>query len=112
MTLLAFGQNKKSASGSELWLHELDVKKMETGWSTSKANKSIDGVPLSVGGKKFQKGVGTHAVSKILLELNKSAFSFTAFVGVDDEAKPNGSVEFFSTGQILTERFFNDKHLP
>lgn len=94
MTLLAFGQNKKSASGSELWLHELDVKKMETGWSTSKANKSIDGVPLSVGGKKFQKGVGTHAVSKILLDLNKSALSFTALVGVDDEAKPNGSVEF------------------
>ncbi|MDD3078001.1 MAG: NPCBM/NEW2 domain-containing protein [Paludibacter sp.] len=80
---------------SQLWLNDLDVSKIETSWGFSKANKSINGNILSVGGQSYNKGIGTHAISKLLLNVNKTAVDFNALVGVDDEANNNASIEFY-----------------
>lgn len=74
-------------------LSELNLRLMTTGYSNAKANKSIDGNPITLQGKEY-KGVGTHANSKIIVSLEGKGKRFTALVGVDDETSENGSVVF------------------
>jgi alpha-galactosidase len=71
---------------------------MDAGWGSPRANQSVEGNPLSVGGKKFDHGVGTHAISHMRLDLNGMAKRFTGFVGIDDEARDRASVEFYVLG--------------
>lgn len=86
-----------------IWLHEMDLSKMETGWGTVRANLSCDSNQLSVGGQVFDKGVGTHAISKMMINLHGDGKTFSAAVGVDDESGERASVEFFVIGdkQVL-----------
>lgn len=83
-----------SAQIKTLWLDELDMKQIHTDWGTNKANKSIDGNTLSIAGEKFNRGIGTHAMSKFMLQLNIKAVRFIAKVGLDDESK-GGNISFY-----------------
>ena len=65
-----------------------------SGWSTVQKDKSIDQKPITLGGKVYPKGLGTHAPSEIVYTLNGKYASFTADVGLDDETAGKGSVEF------------------
>ena len=76
-------------------LNELDLSKAECGWGAIRAGKSVEGRALSVGGKAFAHGVGTHAISSAIFDVGGKALSFSAEVGVDDESgKGRGSVKF------------------
>ena len=62
----------------------------ECGWSTTKIDRSIDGNPLrlTVDGqvKSFPKGIGTHANSRIVIDISGKGYTkFQALVGVDRE---------------------------
>jgi alpha-galactosidase len=81
-----------------VWLSGLDLKQMTTGWGTARANLGIAGGPITINGKSFTRGVGTHASSKMRLELGGKAQRFFAQVGLDDSAEGRGSVEFIVTG--------------
>ncbi len=61
-------------------------------------NKTPEGQRLSVGGKKYEHGLAAHSRSSLLIDLHGSAEKFTAVVGVDDESKDSGSVEFHVIG--------------
>lgn len=54
------------------------------------------GKPLRIRGREFTKGLGSHANSEIIYELNPadSWKLFTAHVGIDDNSAPIGTVEF------------------
>lgn len=71
----------------------LDLTTMRNGWSRPGVNKSIEGKPLTLGGKVFEHGIGSHANARLDLLLD-GATSFDATVGVDDETQGKGSVEF------------------
>ena len=87
------------AVAQTVWLDELDLSMMECGWGTPEARKSVEGNPLRVGGHQFERGVGTHAVSTMLINLGAAGRRLTASVGVDDEASnPKSSVEFYILG--------------
>ncbi len=77
-----------------VWLSELDLSKMTTGYGHAQANKSITEKPLTIASQQFEKGVGTHAYSILYVNLNGGSSRFLARVGVDDQAKNNGSVCF------------------
>lgn len=81
-----------------VWLSSLDLKEMTTGWGEARADHDISGGPLSIDGQKFGQGVGTHAPSRIRVQLDGRAKRFTAAVGVDDSADGKGSVEFIVAG--------------
>ena len=70
-----------------IWLSSLDLSHVVQGWGQARADKSVTGTPLSIAGTKFERGVGTHADSLIRLELKGGAERFSAFVGVDDNAR-------------------------
>jgi alpha-galactosidase len=82
------------ASAQLTWVDDLDLSSMETGWGRPQATRSVDGNLLSIGGKRFERGIGTHASSTFLLNLDGTGEWFFASVGVDDEAKEKASVEF------------------
>jgi alpha-galactosidase len=81
-----------------VWLSSLDLTKMTAGWSIPKTNLGVMGTPLSIDGKKFTRGVGTHAESHLRVDLGGKATRFFAHVGVDDSAGTQSSIEFVVSG--------------
>jgi alpha-galactosidase len=85
-------------------LDELDLSSASQGWGTPHKNKSVEGHTLTIAGKTFPNGFGTHAPGRLLLDLPASAGSFTASVGVDDDAHNNAASVVFQVlgdGKIL-----------
>jgi alpha-galactosidase len=87
-----------TAFGGTVPLSSLDLTQMTSGWSVPKADLGIAGSPVSIGGTKFTHGVGTHAASKLRVDLAGNARRFVAQVGVDDSAGNQGSIEFIVVG--------------
>jgi alpha-galactosidase len=92
-----------SAPAAEtVWLTSLDLDKMHQGWGKPQIDRSIREKPLSIAGKRFLHGVGTHAVSVLWVEVN-GAERFQASVGLDDAAgSPKGSITFKIVGDGKT----------
>ncbi|HOM70726.1 MAG TPA: NPCBM/NEW2 domain-containing protein, partial [Armatimonadota bacterium] len=67
--------------------------------------RSVDNKEMSIAGKKYKHGIGTHADSEISYYLGGVYSGFSSLMGVDDEAKPDGSVVFkiIGDGQVLFE---------
>lgn len=78
------------------------------GWGPAERDRSNgeraagDGATLTVGGKTYPRGLGTHAPSALVFDLDGQCQTFSADVGVDDEVS-GGSVTFqvVADGQIL-----------
>src|ERR1039457_4060753 len=87
-------------SAETVWLDQLDIRGATQGWGEPHKNKSVEGHALTIGGKQFERGFGTHAESLLHINLGGGALKFTASVGVDDEVNKNpaSSVEFFVIG--------------
>ena len=81
-----FGLVLTSQAAETVWLHTLDLTKMKQGYGTPQINRGIREKPLAIGGKGFEHGVGTHAISELRLDLAGGTDRFLAFVGVDDAA--------------------------
>jgi len=71
---------------------------MTSGWSVAKTNLGVVGTPIRIARKEFARGVGTHAESRLRIDIRGKATRFFAQVGVDDSAGQKGSVEFIVSG--------------
>ncbi|MBR2613590.1 MAG: NPCBM/NEW2 domain-containing protein, partial [Clostridia bacterium] len=56
-----------------------------TGWGSINIDKSVDGNTLSLDGTTFEKGIGAHATSEIVMDIPEDSMKFLAVVGQDDE---------------------------
>lgn len=83
-----------------VWLDTLDLKTMHQGWGTPQTNRSVTGKPLSLGGKVFERGVGTHANGDYRITLAGGTERFVATVGLDDDTAGRGSIVF----QVLADK--------
>jgi alpha-galactosidase len=81
-------------AGGAIPLETVDLGLMTTGWGAPHAGKSVDNHPLTLHGTVYDAGVGTHAESRLRVNLDGNAIRFTAIVGVDDEVADKGSVVF------------------
>jgi alpha-galactosidase len=91
-------------SAQTVWLDELDLSVASQGWGVPKKNRTVDDNIMTIAGKTFERGFGTHAESALFIQLDGKANSFTAQVGIDDEVKGrNPAVEFivFGDGEKL-----------
>jgi len=89
----------QAITAQTIWLDQLDLSTATQGYGTPKSNKSIDGNALTIAGKTFEHGFGTHAESSLLVLLEGKAISFTAQVGIDDEVTgQRPAVEFVLIG--------------
>ncbi|MGB9864329.1 MAG: NPCBM/NEW2 domain-containing protein [Candidatus Saccharicenans sp.] len=100
VSLISSGCKKTSVA----YIDELGVEHIIAGWSESKANKSIEGNPLTIAAQVYERGVGTHSESQCRFRLDGQAVTFRALVGIDDEVKKSqrgaerASVEFIVSG--------------
>ena len=82
------------------YLSDLSWSTSTNGWGPVERDTSngeeppLDGVPLSIGGATYAKGLGTNAPSTVTYPLGGRCFSFTADVGIDDEVGGGGSAQF------------------
>src|SRR5690242_17578991 len=93
---LALCVSMASAAAAQeiVWLDALDLSHAQQEWGEPQARKSVEEHPLTIGGKTFEHGVGTHANGVMVIDLAGAVDSFEALVGVDDEASNKASVAF------------------
>jgi alpha-galactosidase len=83
-----------TAPANSLWLDTLNLSNVTQDYGTPHAGKSVDNNPLTINGTVYAHGLGTHAVSRLLIDLKGRTTKFEALAGVDDERKGQGSVQF------------------
>lgn len=93
------------SSPETIYLDQMDLSEMTSGWRSPIVKQAITENPLSINGEEFTNGVGTHATSTFLIDLKGDAKTFTAYVGVDDASDTPASIQFFvlGDGEILWE---------
>ena len=79
---------------AELPLSALDLNAVEQEWGVARRNRSVDGHPLTIAGKVYASGIGTHASGLLEMRTDGNALRFRATVGVDDETTGGGTVRF------------------
>lgn len=83
----------------EIYLSDIDWISATCGWQTIQKDKSIDGNPIRLLGPSnqvitFEKGIGTHADSEIIYDIEGKGYGiFESYIGVDREIS-NGSIIF------------------
>lgn len=93
-------------SDSVLSLTQLTPVSHTQDWGSIHYNQSVDGNSLKVAGQVFKEGIGMHAASKTVYELNQMYDSLSMFVGLDEESLCSDGFSF----KILVdnqERFFD-----
>ncbi|WP_424950761.1 NPCBM/NEW2 domain-containing protein [Deinococcus sp.] len=98
-----------TAPSGDKFLSDLNPTAATNGWGpvekdqSNGENAAGDGRPLSIRGVPYQKGLGTHASASLSYALGSSCSTFSASVGLDDEVKGNGSVNFavYGDGDLL-----------
>jgi hypothetical protein len=91
----------------ELVVHvdELDVSRATTGWNEPQINRSAEYNPVTIREKTFLHAFGTHAPSTFVINIKGAAKSFSAIVGVDDDADNSGTIGFtvIGDGKVLAK---------
>jgi alpha-galactosidase len=101
----AFQFQGVAAHAADAWLDSMNLSTMTQDWGKPHARQSVEGHPLTLHGKTFDHGVGTHANSDYEIKLDGRATQFSATVGVDDDTDGKGSVTFqvIGDGRTLAE---------
>lgn len=87
-------------AGESAWLDDYEVKEIVSGFGSAQKNRSLNKKPLTISGKGFQRGIGTHAPSQAyFLNEGGGTLKFEASVGLDDSTDGPGSVVF----QVLAD---------
>jgi hypothetical protein len=83
-------------------LDGVDVKVEQNGYGAAGINKSVEGKPLTIAGKQYEKGLGLHANAVALVPIPAGASRFVSIVGLDDEVlnAPIASVTFEVYGDV------------
>ncbi len=63
-------------------------------WGSPQVNQSVLGTPLTVNGTVYKHGLGTHSISRILLDLKGKANSISGLAGADDNNMYAGKLQF------------------
>jgi hypothetical protein len=94
-----------SAAATSTYVSDLAWVSATAGWGTVQKDASIVGNPITLKGVVYPKGIGTHAASQIVYNLNGQYANFLSDVGIDDEeaTRGTGSVDFqvIGDGKVL-----------
>jgi hypothetical protein len=89
-----------SISGPITYASDLDWASETNGWGPAERDRSNgerapdDGNALTLGTTRYERGIGAHAASRIVIDLAQPCSLFLADVGIDEEVGDRGSVEF------------------
>lgn len=86
-----------------LYLDTLTPVTVTQGWGQLERNTTVTGTPITLQGKTFRRGIGTHAVSRIEYELGGQWASFQSQVGVTSGSAGRVTFEVWVDGRKLWE---------
>lgn len=89
--------NRKIEYIKGIYLDRLKWISSTTGWREVQLNLSIKGQTMTMGGKMFHRGIGTHAYSRIVYKRPIYYDTFAATIGCDQKALV-GSLVFVVEG--------------
>jgi hypothetical protein len=93
------GETTQAARG--IAVSSLMPTESQQGYGSLGIDRSVMGKPLQIGGRRFQSGLGTHASSRIVYDLEGPCERFEAWVGVDAEMR--GYKESSVVFKVLTD---------
>lgn len=84
-------------------LNEVKYKSHAQGWGSLHINESIDGNKLTVNGKSYLFGYGTHAASETTFDIEKKFSNFSMLYALDDESLCSSgvSVQVLGDNKVL-----------
>lgn len=86
---------RKSIGIDVLWLSDAFWSYHQNGWGETGRDVTVQGLPITLNGIIYEKGLGLHAESETRMDLNGQFTRFISDIGVDDEiSNGSGSVEF------------------
>jgi len=93
VALLALCLAVSSAAGAAqtVWLDQMDLSLLQQGWGKPAVNKSVINRTLTLAGKEYERGVGSHGPGTLYFELDGETTRFEAVIGIDDETNNLGS---------------------
>jgi len=71
----------------DVHLSDLKPAQATTGFGQVGVNKSVEGKPLTVNGRRYEKGMGVHARSELVYACKPEYKRFVAVAGLDDEKR-------------------------
>ena len=80
-----------------VYLDALDWVEAAAGWGDVQRRRSVMGKPMTLGGRRFHRGIGAHAVSRIVYDVPQGHATFAATIGYDQEVR-GGSIVFVILG--------------
>jgi len=80
------------AEPGSVWLSTLTPVAAEQGWGTLQADASVEQRRLRIRGQSYERGLGTHAPSRLVYDVPDGCDVFEAVVGIDDETDGRGLV--------------------
>lgn len=89
-----------AADGSVTYLSDLSPIRVYQPYGSMRPNRSHRGGPITIAGKRFDRGIGTHAYSDLRFALGGKYQWFEAWIGVDVTAGHAGRVRFTVTDQF------------
>ena len=82
-----------------VFLDAIDPISASQGYGTLQKNKSVWEKPMTIAGKHFRRGLGTHSPSKIVYALDGKFRRFQAWAGADSATAPTVTFEVRVDGQ-------------
>ena len=76
------------------YISDLPFVSQTNGFGALERDANLSGGPLSIDGVGYAKGLGTNAVSSVVVAIPAGCTTFSSDVGVDDTAAGKGSVTF------------------
>ena len=76
------------------YISDLPFVSETNGFGALMRDANLSGGPLSIDGVTFAKGLGTNAISSVVVDIPSGCTTFSSYVGVDDTAGTKGTVTF------------------
>jgi hypothetical protein len=76
-------------TGPQLSLSQLTATKIEFGFAAPQIDREWDNPPISLGGVRYEKGIGMHAWTKMTYDVPPKAVELQAIIGIADKVREN-----------------------
>ncbi|MBI5092818.1 MAG: NPCBM/NEW2 domain-containing protein [Candidatus Hydrogenedentes bacterium] len=95
-----------------VYLDTLTPASVTQGYGTLQKNQSVWEKPFIIAGKHFDRGLGTHAASRITYQLDGTYKRFQCWAGADSATGPTVTFEVYVDGQKRWESGLMDRSTP
>ena len=95
-----------------VFLDALEPVSASQGWGKLQKNQSVWEKPMMIGGRRYQRGLGTHAPSKIVYSLDGKYRRFQAWAGADANNSPTVTFEVRVDGVVRWSQGLTTRDTP